>query len=109
MKLVELKKIEDFSYKENLIAFVENSQGPIGNGGAPTGLSPADIRKSIRILDVLEQFQDGEVAELEDEDHSHLVSLLENARFVKVHRPTIQMIDDVKAAKSKSKERIKKE
>lgn len=109
MKLVELKKEKEFSYKENLIGLVENAAGPIGQSG-PVGLSTAEIRRSIRVLDTLEQFEDGETAEFEDDDYSHLVHILEDyARFGRVHRPTIKMIDDVKVSKSKSKERISEE
>lgn len=95
MKTIELKTIDNYSYKQNIKELVETAQGPLNpNTGQFVGLTSAEIIKSIKILDVLEESTD--TLELEDDYYNHLLYILSITRFLKVHRPTIQMIEDIK-------------
>lgn len=88
MKYIKLETIEDYSYKTNLMQMVENTS-------PPTGLDLPAIKKSLKIIDTIEKTQDGQYLKLEDADYEHLKMLVNNMRFVKVHRPTVQMLEAV--------------
>ena len=60
------------------------------------GIGIEEMRRSIRVLDALEAYNDG--CELEDADFEHLVQKVKNTRFIFVSKELIQFVDDVTGA-----------
>lgn len=98
MKLVSLKKVpmivfgeeKEFSYKEMLQVIMESPTDPT------KGLGIDEVRKSIRVLDVLEKSSD--VLQLEDADFSHLISKVKATKFSTANKVFIDFVEDLEKA-----------
>jgi hypothetical protein len=98
MKSVQLKKVpmtvfgelKEFSYKEMIQVILESPSDPT------KGLSIDEVRKSIRILDVLEK--SGDVLQVEDADFSHLLSKVRATKFSTANKVFVDFVEDFEKA-----------
>lgn len=100
MKTLELKKTKmmvlgnesEFSYKDMLQVIMESPQDPQKGAGIE------EVRKSIRVLDVLEKSTD--VLELEDSDYSFMLAKVKATKFTSANKVFVDFVDDVEKAGS---------
>lgn len=98
MQTIELKtipmkvgeKVISLSYKQQLIEIIRNP-------GAEKGLDLEAVRRSIRVLDVLDNAQD--TLALEDADFEYMKARVLEARWPVVDKAITQFVDDVTGAK----------
>lgn len=76
---------EDFSYKDMLQVLMETPSDP------RHGATIDEVRKSVRVLDVLEKSD--KVLELEDADFEYLLQRVKGARFTANNRVFIDFVD----------------
>jgi len=69
-------------------------------GGAPNGMTVAQMRSRIRILDAIDSGKDE--IRLEDAEYSTLVDAINGMPWVRADRHILQIIDDVLSAKAVS-------
>ncbi len=61
-----------------------------------SGASIDEIRKSIRVLNVLDEIgQDAEVLELEDSDYEYMVTKVTASKFTFADAAIVQFVDDI--------------
>lgn len=108
MKLVELKIIEKFDdngkpdnldYREFLIQIVRTPLDPA------RGMSVDDMRKSVRVMDILEDAVSGSTIEMEDADHEFMRQRVEGARYMRADKAIVTFVDDIIHAQAKAKEK----
>ncbi len=100
MRVIPLKKVpmivfgeqKEFSYKEMLQVIMESPQDPT------KGLSIEEVRKSIRVLDVLEKSE--EILFLEEADYSHMISKVKATKFSTANKVFVDFIDHLEKAES---------
>ena len=93
MKTIELKTVpmilhgaeSDFSYAEFIRILMQTPEKP--NEGATI----EEVRKSIRVLDALEEA--GEVLEIEDADFAYLLHRVNSARFTASNIVFVNFVD----------------
>ena len=98
MKTIPLKvlgKKEDglFDYKliiKNILSVPSNPQ---------VGLTVEDIRKAVRVMDLVDMSKDK--LELEDADYDYLKQRVENNKFGIAHKSIVTFIDDILGAVKK--------
>jgi len=98
MKSVNLKKVpmvvlgnkQEFSYKEMLQVIMETPQD------AQKGATIDEVRKSIRVLDVLEKADD--LLELEDSDYAFMMSKVKATKFTSANKVFVDFVDDLEKA-----------
>lgn len=102
MKTLELKILSDsdnfkLDYHSQLLACV---RAPMGE----RGMDIEEMRKSIRVMDVLEKSESGKWIDLEDADYEHLKQKVGAMRWTMAHRFIVQFVDDVNNAPAVKKE-----
>lgn len=86
------KQTENFVYKDMLTVLMETPSDPQRGAGID------EVRKSIRVLDVLER--SGDVLELEDADFAYVLERVRNARFTASNKVFVDFVEHFeKAAK----------
>lgn len=99
MKTVELKKADflaygekrELDYKAMLQTIMESPIDPIKGAGV------AEIRKSIRVLDVLEKATDK--LELEDADYDYMVERVKNTKFTTNNKVFVDFVEHFEVQK----------
>ena len=94
MKSIELKTVkfiengneEDFSYKDMVYMILQSPVDPAKGSGIE------EIRKSIRVLDAIDNEENGTL-EIEDADFSYLLYRVRNAKFTSNNRAFIDFVD----------------
>ena len=89
MKTIQIRSGDTFSTRKVLADLV--------GGGQTRPMTPGEMRKRLRILDVLDAAT-GDSFQLEDADHALLKEIVGEAVWVVIHRDLIQIIDDVEKA-----------
>lgn len=87
MKSVCLQVVDEFNYREQLLNLVKS--------GGEKGVDFDEMKRRLRLLDVLEPAQDREVVQFEDADHELLVSIVKNARWLISDRKIVYFIEAV--------------
>lgn len=90
MKIVPIRDGENFRTLDVLRSSV---------AAAPNGINVDQMRKRIRVLDVLDKAA-GDSFTLEDADHQTLVGVLNAQPWARADRELLALIDDVLNAKS---------
>lgn len=100
MKQFLLKNIEEapkLNYKKSLDAIIKSPLNP------QIGIRVEEMRKSVRILDLLEKVQDNEMWQLEDADHAFLKEKVEAFHYGESNKRLLEFIDDVLKAEDAPK------
>ena len=99
MKTIPLKSVQLTmpSGEEKTLSYWEQLQGTMRQPmNVQQGADVEELRKSIRILDVLDNTdRDAEFLELEDTDHEYLVTKVTATKFTFVAPELVQFVDDV--------------
>jgi len=91
-----------FSYRANI-------EGILGTPPNPQqGVKVVEVRKAMRLLDLLEATDEGKPLVLEDADWSYLDERVQNTDWPFVLPAIVQFCDDIHNAKAISKERLEK-
>lgn len=98
MKQVVLKQVpmtvfgevKEFSYKEMIQVIMETPQDPA------KGATIDEIRKSIRVLDLLASSR--ELLSLEDADYSHMMGKVRATKFSTANQVFVNFVDDLEKA-----------
>lgn len=103
MKVIELKVLEGTDVAGNNPRLVyKDTLTELLSGGGTDGLSIGDVRKSMKVLEVIES-SNGELW-LEDDLHSHMMMRLESIKYSKVFKNLIQFMDDMQHAPARKVE-----
>jgi hypothetical protein len=98
MKTIKLRTVQ---FGDNVLDYKLQLVGIAGSPvDAQRGASIDELRKSVRVLEVLEK-SNGEV-HLEDADYDHLLEKVRSAKYLIINKEVLQFIDDIIAAGSVS-------
>lgn len=92
LKVVPVDGENDLSYKEHLVTLAEIPMDQ------QKGVGIEEMRKSVRLLDKIEQAPEEGFIDLEDADFEFLKQKLEKVTFKRTSRELLQFLDDVLAS-----------
>ena len=101
MKKIILKNIETepkMNYRESLMTIIKTPMNP------REGISIDEMRKSVKLLDLIEIKKDEDEVELEDADYDFLKKKVESFKFAFANKIVLQFIDDILLAEEVKKE-----
>ena len=99
MKTITLKtvtmqagdQVGELNYKTQIASILSTPSNP------QAGADYAEVRKSIRLLDILEKANGTLV--IEDADHQYLAARVKGARYLIINREVLDFIEDVTTPK----------
>ncbi len=99
MKTIKIRPAEGDVSQGTVKVLSQLLNSPIMGPQGPTPMSPDDMRKRIKILDILEAAKPGdERFQVEDADYEILKSVVDQPTYLGVNRKALEIIDDVLGA-----------
>lgn len=108
MKIVELKIVEkldehgkpdNLDYRDMLITIMRT---PLD---LSRGMAVDEMRKCVRVLDILETAKPGATIEMEDADHEFMKQRVEGGRYMRADKTLLDFIDEIIHAQAKARDK----